>query len=81
MVLIAVRLGFSRRDKFEALRAALAQHGVTPAGLVVTVRDRPSLSVEGSATPIAVDLNPLQREGNGQRPGSNRRAVQERRWE
>jgi Mrp family chromosome partitioning ATPase/capsular polysaccharide biosynthesis protein len=75
MVLIAVRLGFSRRDKFEALRAALAQHGVTPAGLVVTVRDRPSLSVEGSATPIAVDLNPLQRVGYGQRPGSNRRAV------
>jgi receptor protein-tyrosine kinase len=81
MVLIAVRLGFSRRDKFEALRAALAQHGVTPAGLVVTVRDRPSLSVEGSATPIAVDLNPLQREGNGQRPGSNRRAVRDRHWE
>jgi receptor protein-tyrosine kinase len=81
MVLIAVRLGFSRRDKFEALRAALAQHGVTPAGLVVTVRDRPSLSVEGSATPIAVDLNPLQREGNGQRPGSSRRAVRDRRWE
>lgn len=79
IALIAVRLGFSRRDKFEALRAALAQHGVTPSGLVVTVRDPPSFTVAGSTTPIAVDLKSLQRQGNEQRPSSARRAVRERR--
>jgi Mrp family chromosome partitioning ATPase len=81
MALIAVRLGFSRRDMFEALRAALAQHGVTPAGLVVTVRDRPRFSVEGSTTPIAVELHSLQRDGNGQPPGTSRRASRARRKE
>ena len=40
VVLIAVRVGHSRRDRFEQLLLFLAQHGVTPAGFVVTVRRR-----------------------------------------
>jgi AraC-like DNA-binding protein len=79
ITLIAVRLGFSRRDKFEALRAALAQHSVTPSGLVVTVRDPPSFSVEGSTTPIAIDLKSLQRRGGDQRPSSAPRVARDRR--
>ncbi|HSS80338.1 MAG TPA: polysaccharide biosynthesis tyrosine autokinase [Gaiellaceae bacterium] len=35
-VLVAVRLGRSRRDKLDELRRALAQRGVAPAGFVVT---------------------------------------------
>ena len=79
ITLITVRLGFSRRDKFEALRAALAQHGVTPSGLVVTVRDPPSFSVEGSTTPIAIDLKSLQRRGGDQRQTSPPRVARDRR--
>ena len=40
MVLVAVRLGRSRRDKLEELRRTLAQRGVSPAGFVVTTRRR-----------------------------------------
>lgn len=40
VVLIAVRVGHSRRDRFEQLLLFLAQHGVTPAGFVVTARRR-----------------------------------------
>ena len=40
MVLVAVRLGRSRRDKLDQLRRALAQRGVSPAGFVVTTRRR-----------------------------------------
>jgi len=39
-VLVAVRLGRSRRDKLDELRRALAQRGVSPAGFVVTTRKR-----------------------------------------
>jgi len=38
MVLVAVRLGRSRRDKLDQLRRTLAQRGVSPAGFVVTTR-------------------------------------------
>jgi receptor protein-tyrosine kinase len=37
-VLIAVRLGVTRRDKLNELRRQLAQHGVAAAGFVVTTR-------------------------------------------
>jgi succinoglycan biosynthesis transport protein ExoP len=40
IVLITVRIGHSRRDRFEQLLLFLAQHGVTPAGFVVTTRRR-----------------------------------------
>jgi polysaccharide biosynthesis transport protein len=36
LVLIAVRVGHSRRDRFQELLLYLAQHGVKPAGFVVT---------------------------------------------
>ena len=37
-VVIAVRLGHTRRDRLVELRWALAQHGVAPAGFVMTAR-------------------------------------------
>ena len=40
LVLVAVRLGRSRRDKLDELRRALAQRGVSPAGFVVTTQRR-----------------------------------------
>jgi hypothetical protein len=40
VVLIAVRLGRTRRDRFMELRRFLAQHGVSAAGFVVTARRR-----------------------------------------
>lgn len=39
-VLVAVRLGYSRRDRFAELNRFLSQHDVAPAGLVVTSRRR-----------------------------------------
>jgi capsular exopolysaccharide synthesis family protein len=39
-VVVAVRLGHSRRDKLNELRRMLAQRGITPAGFVVTSRRR-----------------------------------------
>lgn len=39
-VIIAVRLGHSRRDKLNELRRMLAQRGISPAGFVVTNRRR-----------------------------------------
>jgi Mrp family chromosome partitioning ATPase len=39
-VLVAVRLGRSRRDKLDELRRALAQRGVSPSGFVVTTKRR-----------------------------------------
>lgn len=40
-VVIAVRLGYSRRDRLILLRRMLAQARVAPLGFVVTVRERP----------------------------------------
>jgi receptor protein-tyrosine kinase len=40
IVLIAVRLGHSRRDRFDELARFLGRHGVVPAGFVVTLRRR-----------------------------------------
>jgi tyrosine-protein kinase len=37
-VVIAVRLGHTRRDRLVELRSMLAQHGVAPAGFVMTAR-------------------------------------------
>lgn len=39
-VIVAVRLGHTRRDKLNELRRVLAQRGVSPAGFVVTMRRR-----------------------------------------
>jgi succinoglycan biosynthesis transport protein ExoP len=62
-VLVAVRLGHSRRDKLAEVERRLAQHRIIPAGFVVTVRGRsrregltggPEGRVE---SPIGVDGN------------------------
>jgi capsular exopolysaccharide synthesis family protein len=39
-VIVAVRLGHTRRDKLNELRRVLAQRGISPAGFVVTSRRR-----------------------------------------
>jgi capsular exopolysaccharide synthesis family protein len=39
-VLIAVRLGHTRRDRLHELRRILAQRGIAPSGFVVTTRER-----------------------------------------
>jgi Mrp family chromosome partitioning ATPase len=39
-VIVAVRLGHTRRDKLNELRRVLAQRGISPAGFVVTRRRR-----------------------------------------
>jgi len=50
-----------------------------PVRLVVTVRNPPSFSVEGSMTPIAIDLKSLQRRGGDQRQTSPPRVARDRR--
>ena len=40
VIVLAVRLGRTRRDKLEEARELLAQRGVSPAGFIVTTRDR-----------------------------------------
>jgi Mrp family chromosome partitioning ATPase len=40
VVIVAVRLGRTRRDKLGELRDLLASRGISPAGFVVTTRDR-----------------------------------------
>jgi Mrp family chromosome partitioning ATPase/capsular polysaccharide biosynthesis protein len=59
MTLLAVRVGFTRRDRFEALRDALTQYGIAASGLVVTVRSSPDYVVHGSTMPVAVELRQL----------------------
>ena len=61
ITLIAVRLGYTGRDQFDRLRVALAQYGISPSGLVVTVRTPPTFVVEGSTIPVALDLKPRRR--------------------
>jgi capsular exopolysaccharide synthesis family protein len=39
-VIVAIRLGHSRRDKLNELRRVLAQRGIRPSGFVVTLRRR-----------------------------------------
>jgi succinoglycan biosynthesis transport protein ExoP len=61
-VLVAVRLGRSRRDKLAELERRLAQHGIVPTGFVVTGRTRsrreaPPGSPGGRVTPPGVDGN------------------------
>ena len=40
VVLVAVRLGHSRRDRFDELLRFLGRHGIVPAGYVLTTRHR-----------------------------------------
>jgi capsular exopolysaccharide synthesis family protein len=43
-ILVTVRIGWSRRDKLEALRRTLGQRGLDPAGFVLTTKERPRKS-------------------------------------
>ena len=56
LTLVAVRLGHTRRSRFDALRESLAQYGVTPGGLVVTTRSAPDFTMHGSSMPVPVEL-------------------------
>ena len=56
IVLIAVRLGHSRRDRFAELNRFLSQHPVPPAGLVVTSQHR---SRDVGLTPTTESLETL----------------------
>jgi succinoglycan biosynthesis transport protein ExoP len=56
IILIAVRLGHSRRDRFAELNRFLSQHPVPPAGLVVTSQHR---SRDVGLTPTTESLETL----------------------
>ena len=66
-VLVAVRLGRSRRDRLNELRRLLAQRGVPVAGFVVTTNERSRRSTyaygsaDGRASTEAVRRRPLRR--------------------
>lgn len=64
MILIAVRIGYTRRERFDALQEALAQHVIPATGLVVTVRESAKEAVHGSTMPVPLGLKP---------PGTQRR--------
>jgi Mrp family chromosome partitioning ATPase/capsular polysaccharide biosynthesis protein len=56
LTLVAVRLGHTRRSRFDGLRESLAQYGVAPGGLVVTTRQPPDFTMHGSSMPVPVEL-------------------------
>ena len=65
MTIIAVRLGYTRRSRLDGLRESLAQYGVQPAGLVVTVRQPPEFAPYGSTMPVPVELKAPRRRSDG----------------
>jgi hypothetical protein len=56
MILIAVRIGYTRRERFDSLQESLAQHVVSATGLVVTVRESAKEAVHGSTMPVALEF-------------------------
>ncbi len=58
MILVAVRVGYTRRERFDGLQEALAQHVVSATGLVVTGRESAKEAVHGSTMPVALGLKP-----------------------
>jgi capsular exopolysaccharide synthesis family protein len=70
-VLVAVRLGYSRRDKLADVERRLAQHGIIPAGFVVTGggrsrREGLTGGPEGGVEPpITVDGNAARQPSSG----------------
>jgi hypothetical protein len=66
-----VRLGYSRRDKLADVERRLAQHGIIPAGFVVTGggrsrREGLTGGPEGRVEPpISVDGNAARQPGSG----------------
>jgi capsular exopolysaccharide synthesis family protein len=72
IVLLAVRLGHSRRDRLAELRRTLARHGIAPAGFVVTTRARARNRGYGYGTSAGSGS------GSGNGTGTWRRSA--RRW-
>jgi capsular exopolysaccharide synthesis family protein len=74
LTLIAVRIGYTRRNRLDALRESLAQYGVSPAGFVVTTRQPPDFVVHGSAMPVPVELRVPHRriDESAERPAATR---------
>ena len=58
MILIAVRVGYTRRERFDSLQESLAQHVVSATGLVVTTRESAKEAVHGSTMPVALEFKP-----------------------
>jgi len=55
-VIVAVRMGHSRRDKLTEIRRVLTQRGVHPLGIVLTQRERATPEGYGGYKPVAPDL-------------------------
>jgi tyrosine-protein kinase len=68
-VIVAVRLGASRRDKLAELRRMLSQRGITPVGFVVTMRRRARSQSAYYGTGEALEL-PAPRRGTADGNGS-----------
>lgn len=77
VTLVAVRIGYTRYDRFETLRGAFANYGVSAAGLVVTTRERPNFVVYGSTMPVPIEMKPLQAQARSidDRTAARRRAA------
>ena len=58
MILIAVRVGYTRRERFDSLQESLSQHVVSATGLVVTARESAKEAVHGSTMPVALEFKP-----------------------
>jgi capsular exopolysaccharide synthesis family protein len=61
VVLICARIGHTRRDRLEQLRALLGRRGITPLGFVLTQRETPSGSDYGAYA--YADMSPEARDG------------------
>ncbi len=74
ITLIAVRMGYTRYDRFDILRGAFANYGISAAGLVVTTRKSPDFVAYGSTMPVAIDVKARVRpEGRRTRDGVSAR--------
>ena len=72
-VLVAVRIGHTRRDKLSELRELLGRRGISPLGFLVTTRSRPNgetaydYSTDPSSSPMTAGI--LVRRGKAERAG------------
>jgi capsular exopolysaccharide synthesis family protein len=73
-VLLAVRLGRTRRDKLNELRRQLAQHGIAAAGFVVTTRQQSRTPgyYQRSKKPVATSRDDLPADSVFDREASSR---------
>ena len=74
ITLVVVRMGYTRYDRFDILRGAFANYGISAAGLVVTTRKSPDFVAYGSTMPVAIDVKARVRpEGRRTRDGVSAR--------